>query len=315
MKKPRSNSGLFSFFIKCLNFYLNIFVQELSKKMNSKIVKPFLLLSGILLIIGTGIGTSLPGVQHKKANMNDTKIHIEIWSDVVCPFCYIGKRKLENALEVFEHKELVEIHWKSFQLDPYYQYTPGVDLYDMLAEKKGNNRQWAVQMSEYVTKMAAEEGLKFDFDQVIPVNTLDAHRLIHLANTKGLQGEMKENLMAAYFTEGKNLQDKETLLKIGIETGLPENEVREVLNSNQFKEDVILDQEEARKLGIRGVPFFLIDNHEYISGAQPVSEFVKSLNKAFKNYKIRQTEQNPIEPGNDPLLCTPDNGCGPDTKK
>lgn len=273
-------------------------------------------MGGILICFGTGIGSSPNRFHHKNSTtMNNNKIHIEIWSDVVCPFCYIGKRKLERALENFEHKDLVEIHWKSFQLDPYYQYTPEVDLYDMLAEKKGGNRQWAIQMSEYVTKMAAEEGLVFNFDKAIPVNTLDAHRLIQYANSKGLQGQMKENLMNAYFTDGKNLQDKETLLQIASETGLNKTEVSEILESDSYKQGVLNDQEAARKLGIRGVPFFLIDNHEYISGAQPVSEFVKSLNKAYKNYKNRQNDQSQLKPGNDPLLCTPDNDCGPDIKK
>jgi predicted DsbA family dithiol-disulfide isomerase len=207
---------------------------------------------------------------------------IEIWSDVVCPFCYIGKRRFENALAGFAHKDEVEVTWKSFELNPDAKPTPGKDIHDYLATNKGQTREWAKEMAGHVTQMAAELGLKYDMDRVVVANTFDAHRLIHFAAQHGLQEKAEERLFAAYFTEGKNIGDHETLAKLGAEIGLKENEVRDMLLSDSFENDVRRDEEEAMKVGVRGVPFFVFDRKFAVSGAQASETFLQVLERAWK---------------------------------
>lgn len=208
------------------------------------------------------------------------KMKIEIWSDVMCPFCYIGKRHFEKALENFPGKENVEVTWKSFQLSPDAERTPGKDIHDYLAERKGQSRAWAKEMNDNVTAMAARAGLKYDFDRAIVANSFDAHRFSHLAKKYGKQNEAEEKLFAAYFTEGKDMSDAETLIEMGKSIGLDENEIRDMLNSEQYAADVEHDIEEAEQFGIRGVPFFVIDRKYAVSGAQPVEVFLQALEKA-----------------------------------
>ncbi len=207
---------------------------------------------------------------------------IEIWSDVACPFCYIGKRKFELALQNFAHRENVEITWRSFRLAPDTKNIPGKDIHDYLAEKKGQTREWAQRMNGQVTDMAKAVGLKYDFDKLVVANTLDAHRLSHLAAKHNLQNEMEEHLFSAYFTEGKNIGDKETLMKLGTETGLDSSEIKSMLEENTFAQDVQRDEDEAAQLGIRGVPFFLFDRKYAVSGAQPQEVFQQTLEKVWE---------------------------------
>jgi len=205
---------------------------------------------------------------------------IEIWSDINCPFCYMGKRNLEHALQEFPQKDEVEVVWKSFELDPYAEVDPQEDLYEKLSSKYGRLREWAVEMSQNVTERAAELGLNYDLDSTIPTNSLDAHRLLHLAAKHGLQDEAKERLLAAYFTEGKHIGKQETLQQIGETIGLDATTVRNMLTSDEFKEEVRKDEAEAQKLGIRGVPFFVINRKYGISGAQPAEVLLQALQQA-----------------------------------
>lgn len=207
---------------------------------------------------------------------------IEVWSDIVCPFCYIGKRRLEEALATFAHAGQVELVWKSFQLDPNQVTNPNTSVIEDLARKKGWTMQYASDVSESVADMAAEEGLFYDFEKAIPANTFNAHRLLQFAKTKGLGSEVKEALLKAYFIDGKNVDDTETLVNIAIENGLSADETREVLsNPTAFKSNVEQDIAEARDFGINGVPFFIIDRKYGISGAQPLHVFINSIGKAF----------------------------------
>ncbi|HEU4717457.1 MAG TPA: DsbA family oxidoreductase [Bacteroidia bacterium] len=209
-------------------------------------------------------------------------MEIEIWSDVMCPFCYIGKRHFEKALEQFAEKDSVRVTWKSYQLDPALKPEGEQNIYDYLAERKGISRQQSETMHERVVRMAEAAGLHYDFDKAIVANSFDAHRLSHLAAKHGLQDAMEERLFAAYFTEGKNIGDPETLVQLGAEVGLDENEIRGMLRSDAFSAGVKQDADEAAQLGARGVPFFVIDRKYGISGAQPVETFLRALDEAAK---------------------------------
>jgi protein disulfide-isomerase len=212
------------------------------------------------------------------------KLKIEIWSDVMCPFCYIGKRKIENAIKEFPYKEKVEIEWKSFQLDPTTKAQPGKSTYDYLAEKYGRDRQWSVEMHENVTNQAKAEGLEYNFDTAIIANSFDAHRLSHLAKKYGKGNELEELIFKAYFTEGKDVSEIETLVDLGKNVGLDETEIRNMLASKQFKEAVQNDIIEAQQIGVRGVPFFVLDRKYAISGAQPNEVFAETLEKAWETW-------------------------------
>ncbi|QCR21349.1 DsbA family protein [Pontibacter sp. SGAir0037] len=206
---------------------------------------------------------------------------VDIWSDIMCPFCYIGKRKFEKALEQFQHKDEVEVEWHSFQLQPDAQHVPGKDTYDFLAEIKGTTREQAKEMNNYVAGMAREVGLQYDFDNLKVANTFDSHRLIHLAAKHGLQDKAKERLLAAHFLEGQNVQDQETLVALGSEIGLEAAEVREMLSSENYAYEVKMDIQQSRNLGINGVPFFVLNNKYGISGAQPSEVFLKALEQTW----------------------------------
>ena len=213
---------------------------------------------------------------------------IEIWSDVMCPFCYIGKRKLEEALEKFPHKEEVEISWKSYLLNPNLEYVKGQDIYDYLAENKGISRERAQQMNEQVANMAREEGLNYDFDNVVVANTFDAHRLIHLAAEKGLQNEIKERLFQAYFIEGRNVADHETMVELGTDVGMNAADINMMLASNDFVKAVKADQEEVRQYKAGGVPFFVLNRRYGVSGAQPTEVFLEALQNAWEAEKTAE---------------------------
>lgn len=206
---------------------------------------------------------------------------VDIWSDVNCPFCYIGKRKFELALEQFEHKDQVEVEWHSFELDPNAETKPGVSAYDYLAEKKGQTREWSVQMHQNVVQTAAAVGLDFDFDKAVIANSFNAHRLIQLAKSMGLDNEMEEQLFIAHFIEGKNIDDQETLLSLGIAAGLEKAAIEIMLNSDSFTDEVRLDEKVAQQIGISGVPFFIINQKLAVSGAQPPETFLGAMNQAW----------------------------------
>lgn len=210
---------------------------------------------------------------------------IEIWSDVVCPFCYIGKRKLEKSLAKMPFGDQVEIEWKSFQLNPDQETNTEISTMEHLSQSKGWSMEQTKEITSNVTNMAEAEGLTFDFDKAVVANTKNAHRLIHLAKAIGKGPEMKEALLKAYFTDGKNVDDAKTLIELGSQLGLESSKIEAMLNSDQFDSEVDKDIYESRQIGVRGVPFFVLDRKYGISGAQPDQVFDDSLTKAWKEYQ------------------------------
>ncbi len=211
----------------------------------------------------------------------ENKLKIQIWSDIMCPFCYIGKRRLENALTQFGHQDAIEIEWKSFQLDPYFVAQEDDNLVDHLAEKYRKDKEWATEALTSMTQNAANSGLEFHFEKAIMANTFNAHRLLHLAKEQNLGTKLKELLFKAYLTDGKNVNDEETLKQLGLEVGLDAKNIDQVLNSDKYTSEVQQDISLAQKIGIQGVPFFVFDNKYAISGAQYEETFVKTLEKVW----------------------------------
>jgi len=210
---------------------------------------------------------------------------IEIWSDIMCPFCYIGKRRFDYALAQFDHKDKVEIEWKSYLLSPELVTDPNKNLHEFLAEHKGISLEEAKSMNDYVTNMAANVGLEYDFDKAIPANSFNAHRLLHFAKEHGLQTETEEALFKAYFTEGKNIDDSATLTAIAASVGLNTEALTEAMGSEAYFQDVVMDVQEAQNIGVRGVPFFVFDRKYAISGAQEADAFIQTLEKAFEEWQ------------------------------
>ena len=208
-------------------------------------------------------------------------LKVEIWSDVVCPWCYIGKRRFESALARFAHREDVEITWRSFELDPSAPALRSGDYAERLAAKYGMSREQAVAKHDQLTEMAAREGLDFHFERAQSGNTFNAHRLLHLAGQRGVQDELKERLMRAYFSEGEPIGDVATLARLAEEVGISAADAHAVLDSDTFAEDVRAEEREAQELGINGVPFFVLDRRYGISGAQPAEVFEQALNQAW----------------------------------
>ncbi|MEY3426501.1 MAG: hypothetical protein RL679_1859 [Bacteroidota bacterium] len=209
---------------------------------------------------------------------------IKIWSDIMCPFCYIGKRNFENALAQFGRADELEIEWKSFQLDPTIpKMKQRVDVYEYLATSKGISIEDSKAMHENVVRMAKSVGLEYNFDRAVIANSFDAHRLIQFAKSKGLGDEIEEALFAAYFTNGLDISDLDTLTKIGSSIGLSPIELETILHSEDFKSEVQNDILEAQKYGVRGVPYFVLDDKYAISGAQPSSVFLEALEKTFNS--------------------------------
>ena len=206
---------------------------------------------------------------------------IEIWSDVVCPWCYIGKRRFETALARFAHRDQVEIVWRSFELDPRAPRRTSGSLNDMLAHKMGVSHAQAAAMNRQVTELAATEGLDYQLDRAQHGNTFDAHRLIHLAAAHNLQAQAKERLLQAYFTEGLPIGDHHTLITIATELGLAGDEVRAMFESDAYADEVRADERRAAAFGIRGVPFYVIDEQYGVSGAQTPDVFLDALDQAW----------------------------------
>jgi predicted DsbA family dithiol-disulfide isomerase len=231
---------------------------------------------------------------------------VEIWSDVMCPFCYIGKRRFEQALESFEQKSEVEIEWKSFQLNPDMVTDPNTKIDQYLARIKGWSLSHAREMNAHVTQMAAEVGLTYNFDKAIVANSFKAHRYSHLAKKRGLGVQAEEQLFKAYFTDGENIDDDDTLLEMGKRLGLDESEVRQTLASSDFADDVRFDISEAQQLGIRGVPFFVLNNKYGISGAQAAPVFEQTLQKAFTEWRQDNPVLTEVIEGD---TCGPDGNC------
>ena len=224
------------------------------------------------------------------AGVVGTGVKVEIWSDVVCPWCYIGKRRFEAALAGFEHRDEVEVVWRSFELDPAAAGVREGGYVDRLATKYAVSVAEAQAMIDRMTKVAAEHGLQFDFGIARPGNTFDAHRLIHLARRRGVQDAVKERLLAATFVEGEAIGDRETLVRLGTEAGLDVDEIRSALESDAYAEEVRADERAAVEYGITAVPFFAVDGRYGMAGAQPTAALESALDRAWAERRSSHLE-------------------------
>lgn len=211
------------------------------------------------------------------------RLSVDVWSDVACPWCYVGKRRLEAALAEFPHASQVDVTWHAFELDPSAPATQPADvtLAKLLSKKYGMSPQEAERMMASTADVGKADGLDLRFDKVRSGNTSDAHRLIRLAKQHGKQGEMKERLFRAYFTEGAAVGEHGVLQKLGEELGLPAQEVTDMLASDQYVAEVRADEDDAAAAGIRGVPFYVFGHKYAVSGAQPKELFLSALAKAW----------------------------------
>lgn len=230
---------------------------------------------------------------------------VEIWSDVMCPFCYVGKKHFENALAQLPFKDKIEVEWKSFQLDPTLPVEGASEsTLDYLVKRKGMPKEQIEGMMHHLDQSGAAVGIEFRQDIAIPVNTFRAHRLIHLAQSHGKGNEMEEALFFAHFTAGKNVGDLEVLTELATSIGLNKEEVVALLQSDEQTQEVKNDIEEAQALGISGVPFFVVDRKYGISGAQPIDTFAEALTQAYEESQPKFE----MKGDQDAKACGPD-GC------
>lgn len=220
----------------------------------------------------------------------ENKMTVEIWSDIICPFCYIGKRKFETAFAQFEHKDKVQLVWKSFQLAPELKTRPDKNIHQFLSEHKGVSLGQAKGMNQHVTQLARQVGLIYNFDKSIVANTANAHRFTHFAKQHNRQNEAEEILFRSYFTDGKNIDDYETLIALGEEIGLNAGALKTALENGSYADNVRADIYEAGQIGVRGVPFFLFNRRYAVSGAQESNMFLEALQKAFDEWRKSNPE-------------------------
>jgi predicted DsbA family dithiol-disulfide isomerase len=232
------------------------------------------------------------------------KLRIDVWSDVACPWCWVGKRRLEAALAKFSHRDQVEVVWRAFELDPSApaERDTSVSSAERLAQKYGMTVAQAKLRQQQLADAARADGLEFDFERLRSGNTFDAHRLIHLAGKRGFQDAMKERLFRAYFTEGASVGDRETLVRLAVELGIDADEAQAALQSDAHAEEVRAEEREARDIGVRGVPFFVLGGKYAISGAQPTEVFTRALAQAWSEVSAKP------EPFAEGVACGPD-GC------
>lgn len=224
----------------------------------------------------------------------------------MCPFCYIGKRRFEEAMTAFEHADKVSVIWHSFQLDPDIQPDHGKNLFEYLSERKGISIEESVDMHRHVTQMAKEAGLVYHFDKAIVANSFDAHRLIQFAKSVGLGDEMEERLFYAYFTEGKDFSDYTVLTELASDIGLTHDQVNTALNEDLYAYRVKEDIAEAEYLGIRSVPFFVFNRKYAVSGAQPAATFLQALQQSYTDWQKDNKLQILTSEGS---ACTPGEEC------
>ena len=232
-------------------------------------------------------------------------MEIEIWSDIACPWCYIGKRRFEAAVEMFEHRDEVTVTWRAFELDPQAPIEREGERAAHLAAKYGVTVDEARAMEDRMVQAAAGDGIEMRFDRARGGNTFDAHRLVHLAAARGLQDEAKERLFRAYFTDGELVADPETLVRLAGEIGLDEAEAAEVLRSDRYADEVREDEQTAARMGISGVPFFVVDRAVGASGAHPPEALLTLLEEGWKR---RAHAAVAVPDGLDGETCGPD-GC------
>lgn len=211
---------------------------------------------------------------------------IEIWSDIVCPFCYIGKKRLEQALASFPHRDEVEIIWKSYQLHPQFpQDAAGIPAVEYIKNAKGLTKEETLAMMQQVQSIGKSLEIDFDFEKSLIVNTLNGHRLIHFAQEHGLGNILKERLLKVHFSEGVDVNDTNILVNLAAEVGMDKKEVQEMLHSDRFTYEVTQDIQEGVNLGLRGVPFFVFNQKFGIAGAQPLEMFEQTLRQAYEDAK------------------------------
>ncbi|KHD36648.1 DSBA oxidoreductase [Clostridium acetobutylicum] len=211
---------------------------------------------------------------------------IEVWSDFVCPFCYMGKRRLEIALNEFEYKTDVEISFKSFELDPSAKKEYSENIHELIAKKYKIPVEQAKASNDQIVSQAEAIGLSYNFDKLIPTNTFDAHRLSQYAKTKGKMNDLSEKIFKAYFVDSLNISDYKVLADLAEEVGISRDESLRILESNQYNEEVREDEKNASKLGIDAVPYFVFDDKYAVSGAQPAEVFLEALYKINKEGKV-----------------------------
>jgi predicted DsbA family dithiol-disulfide isomerase len=231
------------------------------------------------------------------------KLRVDIWSDVVCPWCAIGKRRFEAALARFAHKDEVEVVWRAFELDPSAPAVQPGDNATRLARKYGRTREQAVAMMQQVAETAARDGLDFDLVNARSGNTFDAHRVLHLAAERGVQDAVKERFFRAYMGERQPIGDREVLVRLAAEAGLDAEEVRSTLATDSFAAEVREEEEVAHRLGIHGVPFFVMHGAIGVSGAQPAEVLLGALEQAWSRVAT-EDDQTAAEGA----VCGPD-GC------
>jgi len=209
------------------------------------------------------------------------ELRIDVWSDIACPWCYVGKRRLERALQEFPHE--VDVVWHSFELDPSApkEHDKSLSRAERIAKKYGISTAQAVLNGQRLCDTARGEGLAFDFEHIRSGNTFDAHRLVHLGRQRGVQDRVKERLLKAYLEEGELMSDHATLARLAVEAGLDENEAIDVLASDQYADEVRADEAQARELGIDGVPCFVLDERFAVSGAQSPQVLLSALHQAW----------------------------------
>lgn len=227
---------------------------------------------------------------------------IEIWSDFACPFCYIGKTRFEQALSQFEHKDQVEVVYKAYQLNPNAPKEMTKSAAVSFAEGHGMSESDAEQRFKMFVNNAKTAGLTYNYDIIQMTNTFDAHRLAKYANTKGLEDALTARLMKAYFTDGLNLADIQTLIQLGEEVGLEADEAKRVLENNTYADEVKAQINEGRQVGVQGVPFFVINRKYGVSGAQQTEYFLQALKQIW-------SEENPIQTIGEGDTCHDDGEC------
>lgn len=257
---------------------------------------------GFVLSLLTGINIGFA------QNVPETEktMKIEIWSDVACPFCYIGQAHLMEALSTFPERDKIEIEWKSFILDPTLPQQTDDDLFTVLSERKGMPMEQVMQMTAHVENMASKAGLQLNFKETVPVNTLKAHALLQLAKEKGKGNEAKLRLFKAYFEEGANLGKDEVLMALGKDLNLAEAELKNALNSDAYRLKVQGDVNTARQLGVSGVPFFVLDGKYSLSGAQPAATMKQALSQAFAEWNSAAEPSTAVVEG---AACKPQGDC------
>jgi len=232
-------------------------------------------------------------------------MRVEIWSDVVCPWCYVGKRNFEAALSRFEHRDDVEVIWRAFELDPSAPAEREGDYVAHLARKYGMSVEQARKMIETMTATGAKAGVALDFDRARPGNSFDAHRLIHLAGQQGVQDAVKERFLRATFTDGEPIGDRDALLRLAVEAGLLQADAASVLENDVFAAEVRAEESLALELGISAVPFFVIDRTFGIPGAQPPDVILGALERAWEKtpHPLESADTAAAAPGCDGDAC------------